>query len=54
LIRPAANVRIKNGLFVSIVGIAKCITMRFERETSRFDLVRHASWIDSMQSLGIP
>ena len=54
LIRPATNVWIKNGLFVIVVGITKLITMRFERETSCFDLLLHADWIDPMQRLGIP
>jgi hypothetical protein len=54
LIGPAANARIKNGLFVIIVGIPKRITMRFEREPCRFDLVLHADWIDSMPCLRIP
>jgi hypothetical protein len=54
LICPAANARIENRLFVIILGITKLITMRFEHEPRRFDLVPHVDWIDSMQCLRIP
>jgi hypothetical protein len=53
LIRPAANVRVKNSLFVIVVSITKCITVRFEHKASGFDLLRHADRIDSMQCLRI-
>ena len=54
LICAAANLRIENRLFVIVGGIAKRITMRFEHEPCRLDLVRHADRIDSMQCLRIP
>lgn len=54
LIRLSSNNGIKNGSLVIIVGISKRVGLRFENESSRFDLTFHADRINAVQCVGVP
>src|SRR5713226_8260581 len=54
LIRLSSNNGIKNGSLVIIVGISKRVVLRFENESSRFNLIFHADRINAMQCFSVP
>ena len=54
LIRLSSNNGIKNGSLVIIVRISKRVVLRFEDESSRFNLIFHADRINAMQCFSVP